>query len=193
MPKKVRVADFYIGDGHPMALIAGPCVIESEKESLETAKKLKAITDKLDIPFVFKSSYNKDNRSLHTTYSGPGLKEGLRILKRIKDEIGVPVISDVHSVDEVKACADVLDMIQIPAFLCRQTSLAQAVGKTNKPTNIKKGQFLSPWDMKSVIEKFKNSNNDNILLTERGTSFGYNNLINDFKSLDIILTILAGI
>jgi len=186
MPKKVRVADFYIGHGEPLVLIAGPCVIESEEETIDTALEIKKMTGQLEMPFVFKSSFYKDNRSLHSTYSGPGLEKGLEILKRVKEEVGVPVISDVHSVNQVKAAAEVLDIVQIPAFLCRQTSLAIAVGKANKPTNIKKSQFLSPRDMKSVIEKFKSTKNDNILITERGTSFGYNNLVVDMRSLPLL-------
>lgn len=186
MKHTVRVAEFVIGDGHPFVLIAGPCVIEDEDATLEAAAFLKALTDQLEIPFIFKTSYDKANRTSVRSYRGPGLSRGLEIIARVRREVGVPVISDVHCFEEIAPAARVLDVIQIPAFLCRQTDFVQAVSDTGRPVNIKKGQFLAPWDLEHVIEKVVSRGNDRILVTERGTSFGYNNLVVDFRSFAII-------
>lgn len=167
-------------------LIAGPCVIESEEIVFKTAEKLKEITEKLRIPFIFKSSYDKANRSSIKSYRGPGIKKGLEILNKVKETFHVPILSDVHSVEEIKIAKDVLDVIQIPAFLCRQTDLIVEAGKTGKPVNVKKGQFLAPWDVSNIIEKIKSTGNEKIIITERGTTFGYNNLVVDFRSFPII-------
>jgi 2-dehydro-3-deoxyphosphooctonate aldolase (KDO 8-P synthase) len=174
------------GEGSPLVVIAGPCVIENEEITLSTARKLKELCHTLGMPFLFKSSYDKANRTSLSSYRGPGLEEGLRMLWTVKSELGIPVVSDVHSVEDVKPAAEVLDMLQIPAFLCRQTDLILAASKTGKPVNIKKGQFLAPWDMKNIIEKFVSTGNRNLLITERGTSFGYNNLVVDFRGLPIM-------
>ena len=187
MTRKIAITNqIKIGGGDPLVLIAGPCVIETEKKTLEIAQELKAITQKLDIPFIFKSSYDKANRTSINSYRGPGLKEGLRILAKIKKRLGVPILSDVHQPLEVPEAEKVLDVIQIPAFLCRQTDLIVKVGRTGKPINIKKGQFLSPYEIEPVAKKITTCNNDNILITERGTSFGYNNLVVDMRSLVIM-------
>ncbi|MGB3057839.1 MAG: 3-deoxy-8-phosphooctulonate synthase, partial [Candidatus Omnitrophota bacterium] len=170
----------------PLALIAGPCVIESEESALEHARRLKEITGKLGIPFIYKSSYDKANRSSIGSYRGPGLKKGLKILSGVREELGVPVLSDVHSVEEVERAAEVLDCLQIPAFLCRQTDLIVKAASTGKPVNVKKGQFMSPDEMSNVIEKIESTGNRSILLTERGTSFGYNTLVTDFRSIVIM-------
>ncbi|MCX8034256.1 MAG: 3-deoxy-8-phosphooctulonate synthase [Thermodesulfovibrio sp.] len=167
-------------------LIAGPCVIENEKIVFKTAEYLRKITDSLKIPFIFKSSYDKANRSSIKSYRGPGIGKGLEILSKIKEKFDVPVLSDTHSVEEIRIAKDVLDVIQIPAFLCRQTDLIVEAGKTGKPVNIKKGQFLAPWDVINIIEKFKSTGNKKLMITERGTSFGYNNLVVDFRSFPII-------
>jgi 2-dehydro-3-deoxyphosphooctonate aldolase (KDO 8-P synthase) len=167
-------------------LIAGPCVIESEKECYSTAKRLKEITAELDIPFIFKSSYDKANRTSIDSPRGPGLKKGLKILKNIKDKLNLPILSDVHSKDEIKDAAKVLDVIQIPAFLCRQTDFVISVARTKRVVNVKKGQFLSPWDTKNIIKKIESTGNKNILITERGFSFGYNNLVADMRSIPIM-------
>ena len=169
-----------------MVLIAGPCVIESEESALYHAGELKKITDRLKVPFIFKSSYDKSNRTSLKSYRGPGTDEGLRILKKVKEKTGVLILSDVHTAEEAKKAAKVLDVIQIPAFLSRQTSLLVEAAKTGKPINIKKGQFLSPWDIQHAIEKVRAAGNDRILVTERGTSFGYNNLVSDFRSIIIM-------
>ncbi|WP_068860621.1 3-deoxy-8-phosphooctulonate synthase [Thermodesulfovibrio sp. 1176] len=167
-------------------LIAGPCVIESEEIVFKTAEKLMEITQKLRIPFIFKSSYDKANRSSIKSYRGPGIKKGLEILNKVKETFHVPLLSDVHSVEEIKIAKDVLDVIQIPAFLCRQTDLIVEAGRTGKPVNVKKGQFLAPWDVSNIIEKIKSTGNEKIIITERGTTFGYNNLVVDFRSFPII-------
>lgn len=184
--KKVNIGNIVIGENEPLALIAGPCVIESQDLVLNTAERIKKIAEKLNIPFIFKSSYLKDNRSSSKSYQGPGLEKGLRILEVVKQELGVPVLSDIHNVVEASAAADVLDVLQIPAYLCMQTSLTIAAAKTGKPINVKKGQFLDPQDMKNVVNKIEHENNENILLTERGTFFGYRNLVIDFRSLTIM-------
>lgn len=183
--KVVKIGPIEIG-GEKLALIAGPCVIETEELTFRIARFLKELTEKLDIPFIFKSSYDKANRTSIHSYRGPGLKEGLRILRNIKEELGTPIISDVHCVREVEQAAKVLDIIQIPAFLCRQTTLILTAADTNLPINVKKGQFLSPWDIRYVIEKIASRGNENILITERGTCFGYQNLVVDFRSLVIM-------
>lgn len=167
-------------------LIAGPCVIETEDIVYKTAETLKEISERLKIPFIFKSSYDKANRSSIRSYRGPGIEKGLEILNKVKDSFQIPVLSDVHSVEEIKIAREILDVIQIPAFLCRQTDLILEAGKTGKPVNVKKGQFLSPWDVSNIIEKFKSTGNDKIMITERGTTFGYNNLVVDFRSFPII-------
>ncbi|MGC8938327.1 MAG: 3-deoxy-8-phosphooctulonate synthase [Thermodesulfovibrio sp.] len=167
-------------------VIAGPCVIESEEILFKTAEKLKEITQNLKIPLIFKSSYDKANRSSIKSYRGPGIKKGLEILNKVKEEFDLPILSDVHSVEEIQIAKDFLDVIQIPAFLCRQTDMIVEAGKTGKPVNVKKGQFLAPWDVKNIIEKIESTDNKKIIITERGTSFGYNNLIVDFRSFPII-------
>jgi 2-dehydro-3-deoxyphosphooctonate aldolase (KDO 8-P synthase) len=184
--KEVRVGPVIIGGRRPFVLIAGPCVIESEALCLETAGFLADLTRSLGIPLIFKSSYDKANRSSLTSFRGPGLTEGLGILGRVKRELKVPVLSDVHGFAEVGAAAQVLDCLQIPAFLCRQTDFVLAVARSGKPVNIKKGQFLAPWDVRNIVEKIRSTGNTDILLTERGASFGYNNLIADMRSLVIM-------
>ena len=186
MTREVIAGNVKIGDANPLVLIAGPCVIESESSAIRHAKALKAITDRLDMPFIYKSSYDKSNRTSIKSYRGPGLAKGLKILKRIKDELGVAVLSDIHCTEDVAPAAKVLDIIQIPAFLSRQTDLILAAARTGRVVNIKKGQFLAPWDMKHVVKKIESVGNRKILLTERGVSFGYNNLVSDFRSLVIM-------
>jgi 2-dehydro-3-deoxyphosphooctonate aldolase (KDO 8-P synthase) len=184
--KEIKIGNVKIGRQSSFALISGPCVIESREIVLSIAKKLKQITEKLGIPFIFKASYDKANRTSIQSFRGIGMAEGLEILLEVKKSLGVPVTSDVHSPKEVEQAADVLDVLQIPAFLSRQTDLLVAAGQTGKVVNVKKGQFLAPWDMKSVVKKVESTGNKNILLTERGTSFGYNTLISDFRSLSIM-------
>jgi 2-dehydro-3-deoxyphosphooctonate aldolase (KDO 8-P synthase) len=185
MNGKVKVADFLIGNGE-LVMIAGPCVIEDAALTLEIARALKEIAGQMDLPLIFKASYDKANRTSITSYRGPGLTAGLEILARVKEEVGLPVLSDVHQVSEVAPAAAVLDVLQIPAFLCRQTDLVVAAARTGKPVNIKKGQFLAPWDMKAVVEKAWSTGNRRIFLTERGASLGYNNLVVDFRSLPLM-------
>jgi 2-dehydro-3-deoxyphosphooctonate aldolase (KDO 8-P synthase) len=184
--RKVQVQNIGIGSNRPFVLIAGPCVIESESSTLEAAAQLKKITSDLGIPFIFKSSYDKANRSSMKSFRGPGLQEGLRILARVARELSVPLLSDVHRFEEIGPAAEVLDVIQIPAFLCRQTDFVVAVARTGRVVNIKKGQFLAPWDIKNIVEKATSTDNHNIIITERGVSFGYNNLVADMRSLPII-------
>lgn len=186
MSRIAKVDNIEAGLGKPLLLIAGPCVIEDYDTSIKIASFLKKLTDKTNTPFIFKASYDKANRTSAESFRGPGKEEGLKILQRIKDELGVKIISDVHAPDEVKNAAEVLDVIQIPAFLCRQTDLITEAANSLKPLNIKKGQFLAPWDMKNIVEKAKSSGNSNIFLTERGTSFGYNNLAVDFRGINIM-------
>jgi 2-dehydro-3-deoxyphosphooctonate aldolase (KDO 8-P synthase) len=181
MNAKVPIGDFVVGDGE-LVMIAGPCVIESAGATLEIARALKEIARELSLPLIFKASYDKANRTSVTSFRGPGLHAGLDILARVKAEVGLPVISDVHQVSEVEPAAEVLDVLQIPAFLCRQTDLLVAAAKTGKPVNIKKGQFLAPWDMRAAVDKVRSTGNDKIILTERGSMFGYNNLVVDFRS-----------
>ena len=175
-----------IGSGNPPVIIAGPCVIESESVALYTAERLKEICAAVGLPFIFKSSYDKANRTSVNSYRGPGIAQGLEILAGIKSRLDVPVLSDVHSVNEINEAAEVLDALQLPAFLCRQTDLILAASATGKPVNVKKGQFLAPWDVRNIIEKFISTGNKRLLLTERGTSFGYNNLVVDFRGLPIM-------
>lgn len=175
-----------VGLEHPLFLIAGPCVIESEQLALDTAGKLKEITEELGVHFIYKSSFDKANRSSHESFRGPGLEEGLRILQLVKDQINVPVLTDVHEDSPMNEIADVVDVLQTPAFLCRQTNFIKRVVETGKPVNIKKGQFLAPWDMKHVAKKAKAFGNDNIMVCERGVSFGYNNLVSDMRSLAVM-------
>jgi 2-dehydro-3-deoxyphosphooctonate aldolase (KDO 8-P synthase) len=183
---EVRIGKIRIGKGNPLVLIAGPCVIESEEVTLETARRLKEICVGLNIPFIFKSSFDKANRTSLSSFRGPGIEKGLKILEDVRKKLSVPIMSDIHSVDQVKPASEVLDLLQIPAFLCRQTDLILLSSKTGKPVNVKKGQFLSPWDVKNIIEKFVSTGNTKLLITERGTSFGYNNLVVDFRGLPII-------
>ncbi len=181
----VRIGNVQVGGG-PLALIAGPDVIESEVSCLRHAEAIVRVARQFALPYVFKCSYDKANRTSLRKYRGPGLKKGLKILAKVKKEVGVPVLSDVHCVDQVKPAAEVLDCIQIPAFLCRQTDLLLAVGRAGRAVNVKKGQFLAPWDMRPLIEKLESTGNRKILLCERGTTFGYNMLINDMRSLPIL-------
>lgn len=181
----VQVKDLLIGTGD-LVMIAGPCVIESEALVLEVAWALREYAQELGLPLIFKSSYDKANRTSRSSFRGPGLAAGLNILARVKQEVGLPVLSDVHRVSEVDPAAQVLDVLQIPAFLCRQTDLVLAAAGTGKPMNIKKGQFLAPWDMAPVVEKAASTGNRKLLLTERGTFYGYNNLVVDFRSLSIM-------
>jgi 2-dehydro-3-deoxyphosphooctonate aldolase (KDO 8-P synthase) len=184
--REVRVGPVTVGGRRPLVLIAGPCVIESEEACLETAGTLQEITRSLGIPLIFKSSYDKANRSSLRSYRGPGLDLGLKILGRVKHELGVPVLSDVHRFEEVKEAAGVLDVLQVPAFLCRQTDFVLAVAQAGRAVNIKKGQFLAPWDVRNIVEKIESVGNPSILLTERGASFGYNNLVADMRSLVVL-------
>jgi len=186
MTRSVKIGNVRVGGRWPLALIAGPCVIESEKLTIDVAMFLKKVARRKKIPLIFKASYDKANRSSGSSYRGPGLKAGLEILRRVKGEIGLPVLSDVHCREEVGPAAKVLDCIQIPAFLCRQTDLIYAVADTGKPVNVKKGQFMSPHDMANVVKKIKSRGNNKILLTERGVSFGYSNLVVDMRSLVIM-------
>lgn len=186
MTKEIRIGNIKIGGTNPLVLIAGPCVIESEDSALRHAKILKDITKALGIPFIYKSSYDKANRTSFDSYRGPGFEKGLKILKKVKERYGIPLLSDVHCRGEIKEASKVLDILQVPAFLSRQTDLIAYCAKTGKAINIKKGQFSAPWDMKYVIEKIESVGNRSILLTERGVSFGYNNLVSDFRSLIIM-------
>ncbi|MGM0923232.1 MAG: 3-deoxy-8-phosphooctulonate synthase [Bacillota bacterium] len=183
MTNHVQLNDIKFGGNNPFVLIAGPCMIESEALVMETAEKIKEITTKLDIPFVFKASFDKANRSSIFSDRGPGIEKGLEILAKVKERFDVPVVSDIHEAGQAAVAAEVLDIIQIPAFLCRQTDLLVAAGNTGKVINVKKGQFLAPWDMQNVVTKLRETGNENILLTERGTTFGYNNLVVDMRSL----------
>jgi len=181
--REVVIGPVTIGGGNPLALIGGPCAIEDEAHALMLAERLRRITEAAGVPLIYKSSYDKANRSSLTSYRGPGLEKGLRVLNKVKEEVGVPVLSDVHSVAEVEPAAEVLDVLQVPAFLCRQTDLVVACGQTGKPVNVKKGQFLAPRDMLNVVGKIRSTGNERILLTERGSTFGYNNLVVDFRGL----------
>ena len=182
----MRLGEFEVGLDQPLFLIAGPCVIESEKLILDTAARLKDITGDLGIPFIFKSSFDKANRSSGESYRGPGMDEGLRILQQVREQVGVPILTDIHEDTPLDEVADVVDVLQTPAFLCRQTNFIQAVAKQGKPVNIKKGQFLAPWDMPHVVAKAKATGNEQIMVCERGVSFGYNNLVSDMRSLAVM-------
>jgi 2-dehydro-3-deoxyphosphooctonate aldolase (KDO 8-P synthase) len=182
----VNVDQICIGTGHPLTLIAGPCVIESESLTLRIAEEIRRIVEPFQIPYLFKASYEKDNRSSQENYRGPGLDAGLRILEDVKKKVGVPVLSDVHRQTDVPAAAAVLDVLQVPAFLCQQTSLLLTMGSSGRPLNVKKGQFLAPQAMKGVIGKIRSTGNSNILLTERGTTFGYDRLVCDMCSIPIM-------
>jgi len=184
--RAVSIGAVTVGGGAPLALIGGPCAIENEKHALMMAERLQRATAAAGVPFIYKSSYDKANRSSIHGYRGPGLVEGLRILKKVKDETGLAVLSDVHAVAEVAPAAAVLDVLQVPAFLCRQTDLIAACARSGRPVNVKKGQFLAPRDMANVVEKVRASGSEDLLLTERGTSFGYNNLVVDFRGLPIM-------
>ena len=182
----INVGPYKVGTGQPMLLLAGPCVLEGYEHSLAIGQEVKRICGKLGMPYVFKASFDKANRSSYDSFRGPGLEEGLKQLAAIKKELGVPIVSDIHETNQVEKAAEVLDVLQIPAFLCRQTDLVYAAGKTGRCVNVKKGQFLAPWDMKNVISKLEAAGNRNILLTERGSSFGYNTLVTDMRGLAIM-------
>jgi 2-dehydro-3-deoxyphosphooctonate aldolase (KDO 8-P synthase) len=182
----MQLCDFQVGIDQPLFLIAGPCVIENEQLVIETAGTLKEITSALGIPFIFKSSFDKANRSSHESFRGPGLEAGLAILEKVKAQLGVPVLTDVHEDTPLDEVAAVVDVLQTPAFLCRQTNFIQNVARQGKPVNIKKGQFLSPWDMKNVSDKALATGNEQIMVCERGASFGYNNLVSDMRSLAVM-------
>jgi 2-dehydro-3-deoxyphosphooctonate aldolase (KDO 8-P synthase) len=185
--RKIRITrDVTIGGGGPLFLIAGPCVIESEDHALALARQVKAVCDGLGVAYIFKASYDKANRSSIKSYRGPGLERGLEILRRVREEAGVPVLSDVHETSQVGPAAEVLDVLQIPAFLCRQTDLILEAARTQKPLNLKKGQFLSPQEMGNAVEKAASEGNERVLLTERGTFFGYNNLVFDVRSIPVM-------
>jgi 2-dehydro-3-deoxyphosphooctonate aldolase (KDO 8-P synthase) len=186
MPHRVQIGDFRVGGGQPLFLIAGPCVIESERHAIKMAKRLSAVARRLGVPYIFKASYDKANRTSLDSYRGPGLGPGLEILAHIKKEFGIPVLTDVHDVRQVAPAAEVCDVIQIPAFLSRQTDLLVEAGRSGAVVNIKKGPFLSPWDIRHAIEKVARAGNHRILITERGTSFGYNNLVVDVRSLAVM-------
>ena len=185
MHSSFQVGDIHVGSGD-LFLIAGPCVIESEEHAIRMAEIIKGVAKSLNFPFIFKASYDKANRTSIRSFRGPGLKEGLRILKKIKDELHLPVLTDVHETTDVGKVADVADVLQIPAFLCRQTDLVVAAALSGRAVNIKKGQFVSPWDMRHAVEKCRDAGNSQVFLTERGASFGYNNLVVDMRSLAIM-------
>ena len=184
--KRVRVGNIEIGGGRPLAVIAGTCVIESRESALKHASLLKEAADRVGVPYIFKSSYDKANRSSVDSYRGPGLGKGLEILAEVKQKIGVPILTDVHEREQVAFVSEVADVLQIPAFLCRQTDFVVAVAQSGKVVNVKKGQFLAPWDIGNIVDKILSANNDQILLTERGASFGYNNLVSDMRSLVVM-------
>ncbi len=187
MTRKVQIGKSAgAGGGGPLLVIAGPCVIEGEQVTLDTARELKAICEGLGLPFVFKCSFDKSNRTSIGSFRGPGMEDGLKTLDKVRSEVGVPVITDIHTPLQAAPVAEVVDALQIPAFLCRQTDLLVAAAKTGKPVNVKKGQFLSPWDMRNVVEKFTSAGGESLMLTERGSSFGYNNLVVDFRSFAIM-------
>jgi len=186
MTREISIDSIKIGAGRPLVLIAGPCVIESEEATLRHAERLLTICNGLSMPLIFKASYDKANRTSIGAFRGPGLKEGLRILAKVKESLGLPVLSDIHSIEQIAPAAEVLDVLQIPAFLCRQTDLLVAAARSGRVINVKKGQFLAPWDMKNVAGKLAASGNENIILTERGVSFGYNNLVVDMRSFPVM-------
>ncbi len=182
----MKLCGFEVGLDQPFFLIAGPCVIESESLALDTANELKAICDRLGIALIYKSSFDKANRSSSKSFRGPGIEAGLKILQRVRTEVGLPVLTDVHEDTPLQEVAEVVDVLQTPAFLCRQTNFIQSVARLNKPVNIKKGQFLSPWEMKNVADKALETGNQSIMVCERGVSFGYNNLVSDMRSLAVM-------
>jgi len=184
--REISIANTKLGGNNPLYIIAGPCVIESEDIAFYTAEQLKVICSQVGLSLLFKSSYDKANRTSLSSFRGPGLEKGLQIFSDVRSRFGIPVISDVHSIDEVKPASEVLDALQIPAFLCRQTDLILSASNTGKPVNIKKGQFLAPWDIKNIIDKFISTGNRSLFITERGASFGYNNLVVDFRGLPIM-------
>ncbi len=186
MTREISIDSVKIGATRPLVLIAGPCVIESEETTLRHAERLMTICNGLSMPLIFKASYDKANRTSIGSFRGPGMKEGLRILAKVKESLGLPVLSDIHSIEQIAPAAEVLDVLQIPAFLCRQTDLLIAAARCGRVINVKKGQFLAPWDMKNVAGKLAASGNENIILTERGVSFGYNNLVVDMRSFPIM-------
>lgn len=186
MTREITIGKSALGGSNPLFLIAGPCVLENEEILFQTADRLQRICKTLGFPLLFKSSYDKANRTSVSSFRGPGIEKGLKMLSEVRSRFGIPIISDVHSVEEVRVAAKVLDVIQIPAFLCRQTDLILAAANTGKPVNIKKGQFLAPWDIRNIIEKFIATGNHKVFITERGTSFGYNNLIVDFRAFPVI-------
>jgi 2-dehydro-3-deoxyphosphooctonate aldolase (KDO 8-P synthase) len=186
MKNCVKIGGISIGQSFPFVLISGPCVIENYDDTYEIASLLKEMTRQLDIPFIFKASYDKANRTSVNAFRGPGLVEGLKVLNHIKKDLGLTILSDVHEASEIEAASRVLDVIQIPAFLCRQTDLVLSAAKTGKPINIKKGQFLAPWDIVNIVQKATSTGNNQILITERGTMFGYNNLVVDFRGIKIM-------
>lgn len=186
MTREITIKDIKIGAGRPLVLVAGPCVIESEAATLRHAERLMAICNGLSMPLIFKASYDKANRTSIGGFRGPGIKDGLKILAKVKESLGLPVLSDIHSIEQVAPAAEVLDVLQIPAFLCRQTDLIVAAAQSGRVINIKKGQFLAPWDMKNVAAKAAAAGNENIILTERGASFGYNNLVVDMRTFPIM-------
>ncbi len=182
----MKLCHFEVGNNKPLFLIAGPCVIESETLAIETAGILKEITTRLNIPFIYKSSFDKANRSSHESFRGLGIEKGLAILQKVKDQVGVPILTDVHEDTPLNEVGSVVDVLQTPAFLCRQTNYIQRVAQTGLPINIKKGQFLAPWDMQHVVNKAKATGNSQVMVCERGASFGYNNLVSDMRSLVIM-------
>ena len=184
--KKVKVGNIEIGGGNPLAIIAGPCVIEGRDSALKHATLLKQAAERAGVPYIFKSSYDKANRSSGDSYRGPGLEMGLKILADVKKHVGVPILTDVHEIEQVGAVKEIADVLQIPAFLCRQTDFVTAVARSGRVVNVKKGQFLAPWDIGNVLEKILATGNEQVLLTERGVSFGYNNLVSDMRSLVIM-------
>jgi 2-dehydro-3-deoxyphosphooctonate aldolase (KDO 8-P synthase) len=186
LTKLVKIDDVEVGAGRPLAVIAGPCVIESKESALKHAARLKEAADRVGVPYIFKASFDKANRSSMNSYRGPGLETGLEILAEVKNKVGAPVLTDVHEREQIARAAEVIDILQIPAFLCRQTDFVVAVGQSGRVINVKKGQFLAPWDMANVAQKILSTGNDRILLTERGVSFGYNNLVSDMRSLVVM-------
>ncbi len=186
LTREITIAGTVLGGNNIPLMVAGPCVIESEEIVFHTAERLRELCRGLSLPLLFKSSYDKANRTSLSSFRGPGIEKGLRILSDVRSKFGIPIISDVHSVEEVKPASEVLDALQVPAFLCRQTDLILSVSRTGKPVNVKKGQFLAPWDIKNIIDKFTSTGNHNLFITERGTSFGYNNLVVDFRGLSIM-------
>lgn len=186
MTREIHIANTKLGGGNPLFIIAGPCVIENEDIIFSTAKKLKDICSTIGLPLLFKSSFDKANRTSLSSFRGPGLEKGLEILSRVKSKLDIPVISDIHLIEQIRPASEVLDVLQIPAFLCRQTDIIIKASQTGKPVNVKKGQFLAPWDIKNIIEKFVSTGNQNICITERGTSFGYNNLVVDVRSIPLM-------